>query len=91
VPLELRFNRTVVHPDADARLRTALLPGDDGGRVDLPARCWHAAIERFNPGTAGLRSERGVLERLQQHRFRAGHASWDALLAALLDRAEAPG
>jgi hypothetical protein len=91
VPLELLFNGTVFHADADGRLRTALLPWDDGVRFDLPARCWHAALERFFPGTAWLRIERGLLERLQQHRIRAGHASWDALLAALLDRAEAPG
>jgi hypothetical protein len=90
VPLELLFNGTVFHADADGRLRTALLPWDDGVRFDLSADCWHAALERFFPGTAWLRVQRGLFERLQEHRIGAGHASWDALLAALLDRAEGP-
>ena len=87
VPLELLFSGTVFYADSDGALRTAMLPWEGEARFALPAPLWREAIDRFFPGSAWLRLDRDLFDRLHAYRTREGLPSWETALGALLDAA----
>lgn len=88
VPLELLFSGTVFYPGAGGALQVARIPWDAEAAYRLPVEVWRAAMERFFPGSAWLRTDRETFERLVAFRARRALTSWEAVLAALLDAAE---
>jgi hypothetical protein len=91
VPLELHFGGTLFYAHTDGRLRTALLPWDDGLVFDLASRAWWEAIDRFFPASAWLRIDRRTFDRLHAHRRRGHLLTWDATIADLLERSDGRG
>ncbi len=84
VPLDLLFNGTIFHTDAEGRLRTAQIPWTAEAACRLPAALWHDLTERYFGGTAWLRVSREVYDRLGAHRARRCLTGWDETVEELL-------
>jgi len=91
VPLDFLLAGSVFYGGADGRLQVARLPWNHEPRFALPVRLWRAAMDSHFPGTAWLRLGRESFDRLCAFRAARGLASWEAVLAAALDAAEAAG
>jgi Family of unknown function (DUF6084) len=87
VPLELLFSGTIFYAGAGGALQAARIPWDLEAEYRLPVAVWRAAVERRFPGTAWLRLGREAFDALKSYRSQHGVASWDATVAALLERA----
>jgi hypothetical protein len=88
VPLELLFSGTVFYAGAGGALQTAMIGWDKEAPFDLPVAVWRKMMDQHFPGTAWLRVDRAVYDRLNGYRSRAQHSSWEETLAALLDSRE---
>ena len=85
VPLELLFSGSVFYTAAGGGLQTAMIGWDKEAAFDLPVSVWRDMMDQHFPGSAWIRIERDVYDRLNTYRSRAQHASWEETLAALLD------
>jgi hypothetical protein len=86
VPLLLLFSGTVFAV-ADGRLQVQQVPWSKEATYRLPVSVWREAIDAHFPNSAWIRMTRHTLDDLQ--RFKTGQAlpTWDATIAALLERA----
>ena len=88
VPLELLFSGSVFYAGAGGGLQTAMIGWDKEAPFELPVAVWRDTMEQHFPGSAWLRIDRDSFDRLNAHRSRAQHGSWEETLGSLLDRAE---
>jgi hypothetical protein len=86
VPLLLLFSGTVFAV-ADGRLQVQQVPWSKEAAYRLPVSVWREAIDVHFPNSAWIKMSRRTLDDLQ--RFKTGQAlpTWDATIAALLERA----
>jgi hypothetical protein len=88
VPLELLFSGSVFYTATEGGLQTAMIGWDKEVLFDLPVAIWREMMDQHFPGSAWLRIDRGTYDRLNSHRSRAQHGSWEETLASLLDGRE---
>lgn len=94
VPLEFLFSGTVFYhsggADPGGALRAARIPWSTEAAYRMPVRVWKDLMARYFPGTAWLRLDHAVFDRL--YGFRARHAlpNWERAIEALLDAADRP-
>jgi hypothetical protein len=88
VPLELLFSGSVFYTGTGGGLQTAMIGWDKEVLFELPVSVWRDMMDQHFPGSAWLRIERATYDRLNAHRSRAQHASWEQTLDSLLDRGE---
>ena len=88
VPLELLFSGSVFYAGAGGALQTAMIGWDKEALFDMPVTVWRDVMDQHFPGSAWLRIDRDTYDRLNVHRSRARHASWEETLASLLERLE---
>jgi Family of unknown function (DUF6084) len=89
VPLELLFNGSVFYAGEGGALQTAMIGWDKEAAFDMPVEVWRDMMNQHFPGSAWLRIGRDTYERLNDHRSRHQHASWEETFDALLDEREA--
>jgi hypothetical protein len=85
VPLELLFSGTVFYLGDESRLRTAHVPWECEAQFRLPVAVWKDAIAQSFPGTAWLRVQQDVFDRLAAYKAAGTHPTWDAAITELLD------
>ena len=85
IPIELLFSGTLFYAGREGQLQTAMIPWDREAHFRMPAAVWHEAIERAFPGTAWIRLDRDVFERLHAYRGARSLPTWDATVERLLD------
>jgi hypothetical protein len=88
VPLEFLFSGTVFFTDADGALRTAQISWDQEATFRMPVRAWKDAIGHHFAGTAWLRVDEGVFDRLVAYKARHTLPTWEATLEQLLEGRE---
>jgi hypothetical protein len=88
VPLELLFSGSVFYSGEGGGLQTAMIGWDKEAGFDLPVAVWRHMMDRHFPQSAWLRIGRDTYDRLNDHRVRQQHGSWEETLGALLDREE---
>jgi hypothetical protein len=84
VPLELLFGGTLFYAGEDGRLQTARIAWDREAEYRMPAAVWRETMDRCFPGAAWVRLRRETFDRLQAHKARHAHTSWDETLDSLL-------
>lgn len=84
IPLEFLCNGTVFYQDGD-RLQVTHLPWDTDAEFRMPVRAWQEAVDRHFPGTAWLRVDREVFDRLYAYRVRRVLPRWEDALTELLE------
>jgi hypothetical protein len=89
VPLELLFNGSVFYAGEGGALQTAMIGWDKEAVFDMPVEVWRDMMNQHFPGSAWLRIGRDTYERLNDHRSRHQHASWEETFDSLLDEREA--
>jgi hypothetical protein len=85
VPLELLFSGSVFYTGDGGGLQTAMIGWDKEALFEMPVAVWRDTMDQHFPGSAWLRIDRATYDRLNAHRSRAQHASWEETLASLLD------
>jgi hypothetical protein len=88
MPVELLFSGSVFYNGEDGSLKTAMIGWDKEALFELPVAVWRDMMDQHFPNTAWLRIDRDTYDRLNAHRSRAQHASWEETFGSLLDRAE---
>jgi Family of unknown function (DUF6084) len=88
VPLELLFNGSVFYAGERGGLQTAMIGWDKEAAFDMPVAVWREMMDQHFPQSAWLRIGRDTYDRLNDHRSRHQHASWEQTLDSLLDRGE---
>ena len=89
VPLELLFSGSVFYAGEGGGLQTAMIGWDKEALFEMPAAVWRDAMDQHFRGSAWLRIDRATYDRLNDHRSRRQHASWEETLGSLLeDRGE---
>jgi uncharacterized protein DUF6084 len=81
VPLEFLFGGTVFYGE---RLQVQPISWAAEARYRLPVAVWREMMDRFFPGSAWLRVDREIFDRLHAYRARNAHLSWDDTFEALL-------
>ena len=87
IPLLLLFSGTVFCTAADGRLQVQQVPWSKEASYRLPVSVWREAVDVHFPNSAWIRMSLQTLDELQQFKTRNALPTWDATLAALLDRA----
>jgi hypothetical protein len=88
VPLELLFTGSVFYAGEGGVLQTAMIGWDKEAQFDMPVAVWRDMMDQHFPGSAWLRIDRETYDRLNSHRSRRQHASFEETLGALLDSGE---
>jgi hypothetical protein len=91
VPLEFVFSGTLLWAGAAGTLETSELPYDRSASFELPLAVWRRAMDRHYPGTAWLRLQRDVYDRLFAFKWSNAQPRWDDAIAALLRTAKQAG
>jgi hypothetical protein len=86
VPLELLFSGSVFYAGEGGALRTARIPWDCEAQFGLPVAVWKQALENRFPGSAWLRLDRHVYDRLLAYKAGRTLPTWEAAIDELLDR-----
>ncbi|HLY10285.1 MAG TPA: DUF6084 family protein [Planctomycetota bacterium] len=89
VPLRLLFSGTIFHAGEDGSLQVALIPWEKELLFRLPVRTWKTLMHQHYAGSAWLRLEKAVFDRLLTYKRRAGLTSWDGTVQQLLDAVDA--
>jgi hypothetical protein len=84
VPLEFLFGGTLFYAEPDGRLQVRPIAQSAEAEYRLPVSVWREMMDRFFPGSAWLRLDRGTFDRLYAYRARHTHPSWDAAIDSLL-------
>jgi hypothetical protein len=84
VQLEFLFSGTVFYLEAGS-LRAEQISWEKDATFAMPAAVWHAAIEAHFPGTAWMRVDRELFDRLWRYRVERLLPTWDLALESLLD------
>jgi Family of unknown function (DUF6084) len=85
VPLLLLFSGTVFAL-ADGRLQVQQVPWSKEAAYRLPVSVWREAIDVHFPNSAWIKMTRQTLDDLQRFKTREALPTWDATIAALLER-----
>jgi hypothetical protein len=85
VPLLLLFSGTVFAV-ADGRLQVQQVPWSKEATYRLPVSVWREAIDVHFPNSAWIKMTRETLDDLQRFKTRQALPTWDATIAALLER-----
>jgi hypothetical protein len=85
VPLELLFSGTVFYLGDGGHLRTAQIPWECEAQFRLPVRVWKEAIAHRFPGSAWLRLQQDVFDRLAAYKAHHTLPTWEATIDELLD------
>ena len=88
VPLEFLFSGTVFYAGDGGALRTARIPWDCEAAFALPVPVWKQAVENRFPGSAWLRLDRDVFDRLLAYKAGRTLPTWEAAIRELLDRGD---
>ena len=86
IPLLLLFSGTIFSV-VDGRMQVQQVPWSKEAAFRLPVSVWREAVDVHFPNSAWIKMSRQTLDELQ--RFKTGQAlpTWDATIAALLERA----
>jgi hypothetical protein len=86
-PLALHFNGIVYYRGDDGGLQMTLIPWSQSVGFRMPVSVWQETIEHYYPNTGwvGLRSE--TIAALERRRVDGAHATIDACVRDLLERA----
>jgi hypothetical protein len=87
-PLRFHFNGTVFYEAEDGRLQLVQIPWDRSVRFAMPIEAWRGAIDAHYPHRAWVPVDRETLARLVRLRAARARPTFDATIAALLDREE---
>lgn len=90
-PLQLHFNGTVFYSGPEGRLQVVPLPWDLSVRHEMPVGVWREMMARHYPEGDWVRVSCGTLERLRRRKAETGSATFDALVAGMLDRTAGAG
>jgi Family of unknown function (DUF6084) len=85
VPLEFLFSGTIFFLARDGGLRTAQVPWTSEATYRMPAQVWHDAMQLHFPGSAWLRIQGDVFDRLVAYKTRRALPTWEATLDELLE------
>jgi hypothetical protein len=85
VPLLLLFSGTVFAV-SDGRLQVQQVPWSKEATYRLPVSVWREAIDVHFPNSAWIKMTRQTLDDLQRFKTREALPTWDATIAALLER-----
>jgi hypothetical protein len=85
VPLEFLFSGTIFFSSDTGALQTAQVPWDCEATFRMPVQAWKQAIELHFPGSAWLRVNAEVFDRLVAYKARNALPTWDATLSELLE------
>ncbi|WP_218104034.1 DUF6084 family protein [Thermogemmatispora onikobensis] len=91
IPLRFLFSGTIFYESEEGRLQVAPIPWSKEAAFDLPLACWRELIARFYPGSAWLRLQRQVFDRLSAYKLAHGLPTWDETVQRLLEAAEQEG
>jgi hypothetical protein len=86
VPLELLLSGTVFFQTEAGALQATRIAWDHELEYRMPVAVWREAMDRHFPNSAWLRCSREQFDRLWAYRSRHALTSWDATLAALLEK-----
>jgi Family of unknown function (DUF6084) len=87
VPLEFMFSGTVFYAAPDGRLQVDRIAWDKEAEYRLPVAVWRQTMDRYFPGAAWLRLDRGTFERLSEYKARNTLLTWEETIDALLRNA----
>jgi hypothetical protein len=85
VPLLLLFSGTVFAV-SDGRLQVQQVPWSKEATYRLPVSVWREAVDVHFPNSAWIKMTRQTLDDLQRFKTREALPTWDATIAALLER-----
>jgi hypothetical protein len=85
IPLLLLFSGTVFAA-VEGRLQVQQVPWSKEASYRLPVSVWREAIDAHFPNSAWIRMSRRTLDGLQRFKAREALPTWDATIAALLER-----
>jgi hypothetical protein len=85
VPLLLLFSGTVFAV-SEGRLQVQQVPWSKEATCRLPVSVWREAIDVHFPNSAWIKMTRHTLDDLQRFKTREALPTWDATIAALLER-----
>nr|BBH94407.1 hypothetical protein KTA_26060 [Thermogemmatispora argillosa] len=88
IPLRFLFSGTVFYEGEDGRLQIAPIPWSKEATFALPLQCWRELVARFYPGSAWIRLQRQVFDRLYAYKMARGLPTWDETILRLLAAAE---
>ena len=86
-PLEFLFSGTAFYEDG-GRLQATLVPWQSEAQYEMPVAVWREAVDAHFPGSAWVRLQRDVFDRLQAYKSAAGLTTFDAAVDELLQKAE---
>jgi len=86
VPLELLFSGTVFYSGDDGRLQAGQISWNQEASYAMPIAVWRAAMDRHFPDSGWLRLSADSFARLASYRSRHALATWDDVVASLLER-----
>jgi len=86
VPLSFHFTGTIFYRGDADRLQIVKVPWDCTVRFGMPASVWRQMIEEHYPNGGWVRLADETLERLGRCKAEAGHPTFDATVADLLER-----
>ncbi|MEV0972608.1 DUF6084 family protein [Microtetraspora glauca] len=84
VPLEFHFSGTIFYLD-EGRLQAARIPWDTEAEFAMPVSVWKDLMDHYFPGSAWLRLDRAVFDRLYAYRVGNTLTGWDDVMSALLE------
>jgi len=84
IPIAVLFSGTIFSV-THGTMAVDPIPWDLEATYQLPARVWHAAMDRFFGGGAWLRLRRDTIDRLQAFRGRQAVTGWDDTIDRLLE------
>ncbi len=90
IPLDLLFSGTVFYVGAGGSLQINRISWNAEAAYRLPVRVWRETMDRYFPGSAWLRVNREVFDRLVAYRAARTLTSWEAVLDELLAGEQAP-
>ncbi|RAQ96419.1 hypothetical protein A4R35_12805 [Thermogemmatispora tikiterensis] len=91
IPLRFLFSGTIFYEGEGGRLQIAPIPWSKEATFALPLSCWRELIARFYPGSAWLRLQRQVFDRLSAYKLAQGLPTWEETILRLLEAGEQEG
>lgn len=88
VPLTFLFRGSVFYAAADAAFQVTQIPWEKEARFRMPVAVWKQMMDFYYPGSAWLRLQRAVFDRLYEYKLRHGLATWEQALESLLPAPE---
>lgn len=86
IPLVFLFSGTVFLREGD-RISFRQVPWDREDRFRLPVETWRSLVDLHWPGSGWVRLSRDTIDALQAYKSEHAIATWDQVVASLLERA----